>query len=149
MARKIVVEVIALSFVILFLYTGISKLMEYSVFREQIAGSPILAPIAWWFAWLLPLSEFVAALLLFFPRTRLKGLYGGLVLMILFTGYIVGILNFSKHLPCSCGGILELLSWKAHLLFNSALILLAWIGIWLEAQSRKLVRTSSSSLIYN
>src|SRR5260370_39077030 len=112
MKRTTISEIISMLFVTLFLYTGISKLMEYAVFKEQIAASPVLKPFARWLVWLLPLSEFSAAILLFVPRWRLKGLYAAETLMALFTGYIIAILTFSEHLPCSCGGVLQSLSWK-------------------------------------
>ena len=127
--KSTIVEIIALFFVILFLYTGISKLMDFLVFQEQLAESPILAPVAPIVAWGLPITEFIISILLFLPRYRLKGLYAAFVLMILFTGYVIAILSFSTELPCSCGGIIEQLSWKGHLIFNSLLILLAYVGI--------------------
>ena len=136
MKRSTIIEIIAIWFVILFLYTGISKLMEFSVFREQIGQSPVLKPFAAWIAWILPLSEFVVALLLFIPRTRSKGLNGSLALMILFTGYIVAILLLDDHVPCSCGGIIELLSWKGHLVFNGICIGLAGTAIYLQRSDR-------------
>lgn len=111
--------------------------MEYTVFKEQIAESPVLKPFARWLAWGLPLTELIVAALLFLPRWRLKGLYAALGLMLLFTGYIIAILIFSERLPCSCGGILESLSWKEHLVFNSIIIILALTGILLERQSNK------------
>src|SRR5258708_16765297 len=122
--------------------------MEYAVFKEQIAASPVLKPFARWLVWLLPLSEFSAAILLFVPRWRLKGLYAAETLMALFTGYIIAILTFSEHLPCSCGGVLQSLSWKNHLVFNSVLIILALTGILLERQSHKRSGRSQSLIIY-
>src|SRR5438445_7843878 len=101
MKRSTIIELIALLYVILFLYTGISKLMDYSVFKEQIATSPLLAPISGWIAIGLPAIEIILAIILFIPRTRLKGLYASLVLMIIFTGYIIAILSFNEHIPCS------------------------------------------------
>ncbi|MCS3800142.1 putative membrane protein YphA (DoxX/SURF4 family) [Chitinophagaceae bacterium OAS944] len=122
---------------ILFLYTGISKLMDYAVFKEQIAESPILKPIAPFIAWALPLAEFIVCATLIIPRWRLKGLYASLFLMIAFTIYIGAIMLFAKELPCSCGGIISLLSWRDHLIFNSVFILLAFAGVRLEKQLRR------------
>ena len=132
--KSTIIETIAFLFVILFVYTGTSKLSEYGVFREQIAESPILKPVAPIVSWLLPITEFVVSLLLLIPRWRLKGLYASLALMVAFTLYVGAILSFSRELPCSCGGIIELLSWKEHLLFNSIFILLAITGIVLQRQ---------------
>jgi uncharacterized membrane protein YphA (DoxX/SURF4 family) len=130
--KSVLVEVIALLFVILFLYTGVAKLMEFDVFEEQLAESPILAPIASVVAWGMPVTEFIISLLLFFPRYRLKGLYLTSILMTLFTAYIITLFTISPELPCSCGGILEALSWKGHLVFNSLLILLSLVAIRMQ-----------------
>jgi len=140
LSKTTIVETISVLFIILFLYTGISKLMEYGVFKEQIAESPILKPIAPFIAWSLPLTEFLVSLLLIIPRWRLKGLYASLILMIAFTAYIGAIMIFNKELPCSCGGIISLLSWKGHLVFNSLFILLAFIGVRLERQIRDSIK---------
>ncbi|THU34743.1 hypothetical protein FAM09_22360 [Niastella caeni] len=111
--------------------------MEYAVFKEQIAESPLLKPIAPFIAWSLPLTEFLVSALLIIPRWRLKGLYASLALMIAFTVYIGAIMTFNKELPCSCGGVISLLSWQGHLIFNSLFILLAFTGVLLERQIRR------------
>jgi uncharacterized membrane protein YphA (DoxX/SURF4 family) len=141
MTRSTIVEIISMLFVILFLYTGISKLMEYGVFKEQIADSPILQPIAPFIAWALPITEFLVTILLIIPRWRLKGLYASLMLMVAFTLYIGAIMTFNKELPCSCGGIISELSWNGHLIFNSVFILLAFAGVLLERQIRRSIKT--------
>ena len=130
--RTTTLETIIVLFVILFLYTGISKLIDYPVFKEQIAMSPILAPIAHLVAATLPWLEFVIVLLLIIPRLRLKGLYASLGLMTVFTVYILAMLTFNKDIPCSCGGVIELLSWHQHIAFNAVFIVLAGAGCWLE-----------------
>jgi len=148
LTKATIVEIISMLFVILFLYTGISKLMEYSVFKEQIADSPILQPIAPFIAWALPLTEFLVCLLLIIPRWRLKGLYASLLLMIAFTLYIGAIMTFNKELPCSYGGIISDLSWQGHLIFNSIFILLAFAGVLLERKIRKAIKTDWSRISY-
>src|SRR5882757_5894286 len=137
MKRSTIIEVISILFMILFLYTGISKLIEYSVFREQIAESPILAPLASFIAWSLPLIEFSVVVLLFVAKWRMKGLYASLILMILFTGYVIALVSFSDRLPCSCGGVLEQLSWRQHIVFNSVFTGLALWAILLHRKSNK------------
>jgi uncharacterized membrane protein YphA (DoxX/SURF4 family) len=132
MKRSTIIEIIALLFVILFLYTGISKLMDYNVAKEQIRLTPLLAPIAEEIVIVLPIIEIIVAVLLFLPRTRKIGLYACLCLMVAFTGYIIYILNYNKELPCTCGGILQALSWKQHLLLNCTLIVLSLTGVLLE-----------------
>jgi uncharacterized membrane protein YphA (DoxX/SURF4 family) len=147
MKKTILVEIIAFLFIILFLYTGISKLMDYSVFKEQIALSPILSPVSKWVAVLLPGAEIIVSLMLFIPRSRSIGLYASLLLMTLFTGYIIYILIFNDRLPCTCGGVLEALSWKQHLLLNIFLVGLALTAIIIRRKSSpNLERAKESSL---
>ncbi|MEP7371737.1 MAG: MauE/DoxX family redox-associated membrane protein [Chitinophagaceae bacterium] len=129
MKRTTIIETIVVAYTILFLYTAISKLMEYSVFKEQIAASPILAPVSKLIAAGLPWTEILVTVLLIVPRWRLKGLYASLILMTAFTIYIAATLAFSEHIPCSCGGIISEMSWTQHLLFNTVFIGLAITGI--------------------
>ena len=110
---------------------------EYSVFKEQIATSPILSPVSKSIAVGVPLMEFLTVLFLVVPRWRLKGLRIALTLMISFTSYIIALLSFSKVLPCSCGGVLAEMSWSQHLLFNSLFIALAALAILLEKRVKR------------
>jgi hypothetical protein len=57
--------------------------------------------------------------------------------MVLFTGYIIALLTFSDKLPCSCGGVIELMSWSQHIIFNSLFIALAAVGVVLQRQLKK------------
>jgi uncharacterized membrane protein YphA (DoxX/SURF4 family) len=130
--KTTVTETIVFLYAILFVYTGISKLMDWRVFKEQVGESPLLGPFAKPVAYGLPWVEFLIVVLLVVPRWRLKGLYAAATLMFLFLIYIIGMFIFDKHLPCSCGGIIQQLSWKGHIVFNSVFLLLAILGIYLE-----------------
>ncbi|WP_417857511.1 MauE/DoxX family redox-associated membrane protein, partial [Xanthomarina gelatinilytica] len=66
-----------------------------------------------------------------FERFRIPALFAAFALMVMFTAYIVIILNFSDFIPCSCGGVLEKLSWTQHLIFNIAFIILAGVAVFL------------------
>ena len=132
MPRKaLITESLAYLFILLFLYTAGSKLMEFTVFREELAMSPILSPVAPLAAALVPAAEIIASAMLLIPKWRVKGFYAALILMLLFTAYVLAILCIDKTLPCSCGGIIGLLSWKQHLILNSLLVLVAAWGIWM------------------
>jgi uncharacterized membrane protein YphA (DoxX/SURF4 family) len=141
MKRTTIIESIVFLYTILFLYTAISKLTELRAFRETLVSSPILSPIATLVAWGLPWVEFAITLMLIIPRWRLKGLQASLVLMILFTGYIIGLFLIDKEMPCSCGGIIQQLSWKQHLIFNGIFILLAIWGALLQKREKKAHRS--------
>jgi len=137
MKRITTIETITLLTLSLFLYAGISKIMDYTLFREQLAVSPLLKAFAGAIAVGLPILELALVVLLIVPRWRLKGLYGSLILLSVFTVYIAVMMLTSDHLPCSCGGLLEQLSWKGHIFFNGGFILANAIAIRLEKTSRK------------
>lgn len=130
--QKFVLELIVFLCVLLFVYAAVSKLMVYEYTTAQLKLAPLTANIAGFVAWAVPVAELLIAAMLCHPRWRLIGLYAFLGLMALFTVYIVQTLFFSDRLPCSCGGVLEMLSWSEHLLFNIGFMLLAAIGIVLQ-----------------
>ena len=137
MKRTTIIETIIFSYVVLFIYTGISKLLDSSTFKENIAESKVLEPVASLIAWGVPLVEFIIATLLIVPRWRLKGLYAALTIMSVFTTYVICLLIFAPNLPCSCGGIIQRLSWPQHIIFNCAFILLATWCIVLQKKENK------------
>lgn len=148
MKRKLIIEIISYIFIILFLYTGLSKLIDNAVFREQIAVTPIFSKSASFISWFLPSVEIFVSILLFLPKWKQLGMYVSLILMSLFTGYIIYIINVDEKLPCSCGGVIELLSWKQHLVLNGLLILFLIIGISLLNRNNYKDK-STSELVYN
>lgn len=129
--RKIFIEIVAVLFIILWVYAAMSKLLDFENFKLQLGKSPFITGMEGFVSWFIPLFELLIALLLISGRTRYYGLYMSFFLIFLFSGYIYGMLNFSYHLPCSCGGILSSMSWNQHLLFNIAFTILALIAIML------------------
>ncbi|HVU95498.1 MAG TPA: MauE/DoxX family redox-associated membrane protein [Puia sp.] len=129
MNRSILADVIAFFFIFLFVYTGAIKLTEIQTFRQQLSSSPLMSSMAGVITWALPIGELLLAIALFLPRTRLKALYTTAALMTAFTVYVVIILLIDNELTCSCGGIIEELTPKQHVAFNSACVILAVIGI--------------------
>jgi len=136
--KNLIVEIISYLFIILFVYAAVSKLLDFEQFRVQLGQSPLLSAFAQWIAWAVPTIEIVIAVLLISPRFRLPGLYASFSLMIMFTTYIIIILNFTDFIPCSCGGVLEQLGWTEHLVFNIGFILLALLGILFLSNNEKI-----------
>lgn len=132
MNKTTILWIISLPLILLFLYTAVIKFIDYDIFKEELLMSPILRPIAGVITWALPISEIITALLLIFTSTRLIGLYIALGLIIAFTVYLIMLNDTDSRLPCSCGGVIEMFSWKQHLLLNTLLILLECTGIWLQ-----------------
>lgn len=130
--KEILVQAIAGSLVLLFVYAAASKGMDYTKFRIEIGKSPLLTSFAGIVAWGIPAIEIGIALLLSFSRSRLAGLYAAFTLMVLFSAYIYYILRFSPYVPCSCGGVLENMTWQTHLYFNLLFVLLSALGVLLQ-----------------
>ncbi|MCM4167369.1 hypothetical protein KCTC52924_02951 [Arenibacter antarcticus] len=135
----ILLEIISLVFILLFAYAGLTKLLEGHLFYDNIRNSPVFGgeKIAYISSWFVPIAEIMTALLIVWRKTRLIGLYGALSLMILFTIYTVAIVFFSPYTPCSCGGVISLLSWEQHLVFNVVFLGLALLGSILSHKERK------------
>ena len=130
--KNLVIQLVSYLYVLLFVYAAISKLLDFENFHVQLSQSPLLSAFSSWIAVLVPIAELLTAILLITSRFRLWGLYFSLILMEMFTVYIFIILHFSSFIPCSCGGVLEKMSWNVHLLFNLTFIILAVLTILLS-----------------
>jgi hypothetical protein len=135
--KSIGVDFICGLFMLLFVYAACSKLLDYQKFVVQLDKSPMLAPYAHLVSWAIPSLELSIAGLLLFKRFQQLALYAAFSLMVIFSAYIVVILNLSEYIPCSCGGILENMNWTQHLYFNLAFVLLGVIGVLVYPKSGK------------
>lgn len=145
MGKKLVIEIIAGAFVFLFVYAAVSKWIDFEKFSVQTAQSPILTHVSELVVWFIPGVELLISVFLCVPRLRLLGFYASFGLMVMFTAYIIAILSFSYHIPCSCGGILEQMGWTEHLVFNIVFVVLGFTGVWLESSCAYGQRTELSS----
>ena len=125
--RTIIVDIISWLFILLFVYAASSKLLDYQKFLVELGKSPLLSAFSRPVSWLLPGVEIAICILLTFKRVQLLALYACFCLMVIFSAYIITILNFSEYIPCSCGGILENMNWTQHFWFNILFVALsAW-----------------------
>lgn len=121
-------------FAFLFTYAAVSKILDYHDFSIKLGQSPLFSAFAGWVAIGVPAIELVIVVMLCNASWRFMGLFASFCLMITFTAYIVIILNFSSYVPCSCGGILQDMGWREHLVFNIAFVILALIALLLRDQ---------------
>ena len=110
--------------VFLFLYAGISKVLEHVILHQSFTAFPIIKYGEPVISWLLPGIEIGTAILLIIPAYKMAGLFMALTLLLLFTGYLIMMAFSGVHLPCSCGGFIKFLSWKQHIFFNLSFILI-------------------------
>jgi uncharacterized membrane protein YphA (DoxX/SURF4 family) len=136
--RTIVIQGICFLYILLFAYAATSKLLDYENFQVEISQSPVLTAFTGIIAPGILILEFGLALLLAIPKFRLAALLASFTLMVIFSSYIVIILNYSSYIPCSCGGVLEEMGWTQHLIFNLCFVALAAIGALLLIDHRKM-----------
>ncbi|REC67332.1 hypothetical protein DRF58_15580 [Epilithonimonas hispanica] len=122
-------------------------MMDFENFQIQIAQSPLLSAFSNVMSYGVLVIELAICILLIFERSRKIGLYSSFVLMVSFTVYIYMILNYSEFIPCSCGGILEKMDWKTHLIFNIATVIIAAFAVILYSDSKRQEIFKSVSLL--
>jgi hypothetical protein len=115
------------------MYAAASKLFDFQKFRVQLGQSPLLTAFAGWVAWIVPSVEIGISVMLAITRLRLTAFYLSFSLMTMFTAYIIAITKFSDYIPCSCGGILQSMSWGRHLVFNICFVLLSGAAVLLSS----------------
>ncbi|MCC4211291.1 MauE/DoxX family redox-associated membrane protein [Leeuwenhoekiella parthenopeia] len=121
---------ICLALSLLWMYAATAKILEFDQFKIQMSQVSFLKPMADILVWFIPLLEYFLAALLLVSKTRRLALMGSAVLMSVFTVYIGGMISFSPELPCSCGGIINHLTWQQHLIFNLFFTGLAYWGCY-------------------
>ncbi|QRY55562.1 MauE/DoxX family redox-associated membrane protein [Sphingobacterium siyangense] len=135
MKKSTIIEIISYAFVILFMYTAISKLYAFDISLSDLRRSPMLSPFANALAIGVPAVEIIISLLLLVPKTRFAGLVGALILMLAFTIYVSYLVFTQSELPCTCGGIIRQLTWKQHFFFNVFFTVVALVGVALDRKS--------------
>lgn len=127
--KNVVIEVISALFIILFVYAALSKVQDFEKFGVELSKSPILNVFAGQIAIVVPVLELILSILLAVKRIQFYALYIAFTLMVVFSTYIVVILKFSAYIPCSCGGILQNMTWNQHFVFNILFVLMAMVAI--------------------
>lgn len=146
---KLVIEIISFLLVFLFVYAACSKLLDYKLFENQLKLSPWINSFSEQLAVGIPIMELVIACLIVVPVSRTIGLYLFAGSMIVFTIYIILVLNSGLHIPCSCGGLIQHLSWPQHIAFNTAFVVLAVIALYLQLKPKHRLDHTERSISYS
>ena len=124
-------EIICFCLIVLFVYASLSKILDYENFRTELGQSPVLSAYASVAAPGVLIAELLTALFLTWRPFRKWALLASFILMVMFTCYIIIILNFSDYIPCSCGGVLQRLGWRDHIIFNIVFVIIAGTGFFI------------------
>jgi hypothetical protein len=124
----------------LFLLAGIGKLRDPAMFRATVENYQLLPDAAIGvFAWLLPLAECAAGVLLFAGATRADGALLAAALLLVMTGAIaVNLRRGRTRLDCGCGFGAEVPIGRG-LLARNAVLLLAALALLLPVTPRATV----------
>lgn len=138
MKRDKLLIIIVYSFVLLFVYTALSKLFAYPIYLYDLRRSPELGAFAVPISIIIPGSELIAAGMLLTNKWRRTGFWMTTILMALFTLYVCYVITFAAEQPCTCGGIIRELSWPQHLAFNIAFTALAVLGLRMNSGNQSI-----------
>jgi putative oxidoreductase len=132
------VNIVSALFIFLFVYTALNKFLAVEDLKFVLKDYPLIGSLSEVIAWGLPIIELFVSVLLLYPKSKLIGLFCSLLLMTGFTLYLGYMLTFTTDKPCTCGGMLQQLSWPQHIIFNISFIILSVIAIRLYiSNSRK------------
>jgi uncharacterized membrane protein YphA (DoxX/SURF4 family) len=133
MKKESLLQIVTGLLAALFFYAASSKLTDFEKSRGEMMNQVFPAQIAEILTWFIPAIELILIPLLLFPSTRKMALWASLFLLSSFTIYIAVVMTgVFGRVPCSCGGILEHMSYGTHLIFNLFFIGLAFIGTAVE-----------------
>lgn len=126
---------------LLWIYAAISKLGNPHTTILQMQKQPLPPWSTKVLAAGIPVVELGIAILLNVHKTRFMGLAASTALLSLFSLYIICVLlSLSRqNIPCSCGGIIGQLGWKAHLFFNLFWLALCIVGMLNHKRSTTVV----------
>ena len=137
--KRWILKIISFYFIFLFVYTGLSKLIDNQSLFIALRNAPLFlqSSFASILSWGVPIVEIGLAMMLGFKKISHYGWTGVIILLTLFTFYTGWIVLVSPYEPCTCGGLMTLLSWKQHLTFNISSLLLACWGYHIKTQEGK------------
>lgn len=130
MKRETILKLLAGAVAAIFSYAAVIKLSDYPKSRSEMLNQVFPAPMAEILTWLIPAIEMLLVIFLLLPVTRMKAIWGALLLLSSFSLYIVlGMNQFFSRQPCNCAGILgDNTPWVLQLYFNLFFIGLALTG---------------------
>ncbi|WP_411973699.1 MauE/DoxX family redox-associated membrane protein [Sphingobacterium sp. Lzh-3] len=113
-------DVIIYGYAFLYMYTGWAKFMNMATFIRGNSKIPYLGAYAKLIGYGIPTLEIVLAILLIVPVYRIKrsALWASNLLMGVFTLYLSLMVRFADKKLCHCGGVIESMGWKTHIVFN-------------------------------
>lgn len=126
-------DLIYFSLIVFIAYTAANKLINIEAFQLNIAKTGLFSNgVIHYLSYAVVATELtILGVMIFFKTTGLNALF---VMLFIFTGYICFLYLQGRYEVCGCGGVLNGLSFYAHLVIN--LLLLS--GTWFVLSPSKL-----------
>jgi hypothetical protein len=124
-------------FILLFVYTALSKLLAFEKFRFVLRHAPVIGKHATLVALFIPIVELWVVALFFITDTARQGIIAGISLLVVFTIYLAFMVLTDPNLPCSCGGVIQQMSWRQHIVFNTLFIGVGITWLYLKRNSKR------------
>lgn len=129
--RNFVSEISSWLLIFLFMYTAVSKLIDWDGTKSALYNQVFPLWMADILLFLIPTIELFLVICLYSPSIRRYGFLFSIFVMASFTAYVGLVLTgIFGRIPCSCGGVISELSWMEHLIFNLVFLGIALLGYW-------------------
>ena len=124
-------QVIPYIMAIIFLYSGMEKVIHFEVFMVRFSKISLVYYLGLWpLGYFLVFLEITIAIFLIFSIYRRKTLLFTLLLFVIFTAYLINVINgLGNYTTCACGGIFNFLTISQHIIFNIILIILIFFSL--------------------
>ena len=130
--KKTISDIICGLLILLFAYAAISKMLAFRQFSFGLSKAPLIENYSTLFAGLIPAAELIIVVLLLIPKFNNTGLIAATSILMFFTAYLIFMVLTDPNLPCSCSGVIQQLSWKQHIAFNTFFIALGITAIYFQ-----------------
>ncbi|WP_343319331.1 MauE/DoxX family redox-associated membrane protein [Sphingobacterium multivorum] len=130
--QEFVLQVLTYALLCLWIYVGSKKVFTYAEFRASMIRQPFADQYGIMLSYILPAVELATGILFIFEGTKRLGFWLTLILMLVFSGYVILALRDTwGNIPCDC--ILEFpISWKAHLWVNGLITIACIVALLLD-----------------
>lgn len=140
--QEFVLQVLTFSLLCLWIYVGSKNVFTYGEFRASMIRQPFEDQYGIMLSYILPAVELGTGILFIFEGTKRLGFWLTLILMLVFSGYVIlALRDIWGSIPCDC--ILEFpISWKAHLWINGLITIACILSFLLDWNIKKSSRTT-------
>jgi hypothetical protein len=139
--KESTLKILTYAFICFWMYVGSKKLFTFSDYQDSMIKQPFDDQYAIFLSYVLPAIALLTGILFIFERTKSMAFWFSIILMIIFSSYILlALLDKWGSIPCDC--VLEFdNSWIAHLWINGIITLNCLIGLLLDKSIRRTQET--------